>query len=133
MSRIRNRARIQSEINVTPLIDVCLVLLVIFMVVTPLIKNPVDLPPAQTSSASPEGRLAITLRADGMILVGSTVLRRDQLESALSLAAPSQHLVLQADRRLPFGEVQAALRICRDAGFRDVSLATVRPSRPPST
>ncbi|MHB0969758.1 MAG: biopolymer transporter ExbD [Thermoanaerobaculia bacterium] len=44
------QTKLESAINVTPLVDVCLVLLVIFMIVTPLIKNPVDLPPAATGS-----------------------------------------------------------------------------------
>jgi biopolymer transport protein ExbD len=125
------QTKLESAINVTPLVDVCLVLLVIFMIVTPLIKNPVELPPAATGSpfAEEERQLTITLADDGILSVGSLVIAREQLPGelrALYAQHPNRPVVLQADRRVGFGDVRDVLRSCRETGFVDVSLAVAR-------
>lgn len=125
------QTKLESAINVTPLVDVCLVLLVIFMIVTPLIKNPVELPPAANGSpfSEEERQLTITLAQGGMLSVGSVVIAHGQLASELRTVHalhPNRPVVLQADRRVNYGEVRDVLRSCREIGFQDVSLAVAR-------
>ena len=76
-----------SDINVTPLVDVCLVLLIIFMVVTPMLQKgvPVNLPVTEGPERTPdtEKQLQISVRSDGSVYLGPTVIRKDQVESEL--------------------------------------------------
>lgn len=122
-----------SAINVAPLIDVCLVLLVIFMIVTPLIKNPVELPPASSGHpySDDDRPLTITLTNAGLLSAGSVVLAPEQLPShlrALYAQQPNRQIVVRADKRLQYGAVRDMLRSCRQAGFNDVTLAVTRPT-----
>jgi biopolymer transport protein TolR len=119
------RSSLTSEINVTPLVDVCLVLLIIFMVVTPMIVTglPVDLPGAKTGDALARQPLQITLTADGSVWLGDSVMRVEELGSALQRENTDRPVVLQADKSLLYGKVVEALDGCRAAGFRDVGLA----------
>src|SRR5688572_13759002 len=82
-------APLTSEINVTPLVDVCLVLLIIFMVVTPLLQRgvPVNLPITSEPEKTPdtEKQLQISVKADGTVYLGHRVVRKDQVESELKL------------------------------------------------
>ena len=120
-----SRSSLTSEINVTPLVDVCLVLLIIFMVVTPMIVTglPVDLPGARTGDPLARQPLQITLTADGNAWIGDSVVRVDELASALQREDTSRSVVLQADKSLLYGRVVEVLDGCRAAGFRDVGLA----------
>src|SRR6185369_9297780 len=81
------KAGLNSEINVTPLVDVCLVLLIIFMVVTPLLQKgvAVNLPVTTDPEKTPdtEKQLQISVKADGSVYLGSTVVRKEQVESEL--------------------------------------------------
>src|ERR687886_1371211 len=78
---------LNSEINVTPLVDVCLVLLIIFMVVTPMLQKgvPVNLPVTEEPERTPdtEKQLQISVKADGSVYLGSTVVRKEQVQSEL--------------------------------------------------
>lgn len=123
--RAAAHSALTSDINVTPLVDVCLVLLIIFMVVTPMIVTglPVDLPSARTGDPLARQPLQITLTADGNVWLGDSVVRVDELASALTREDTGRPVVLQADRSLPYGKVIEALDRCRAAGFRDVGLA----------
>ncbi|MGZ8832472.1 MAG: ExbD/TolR family protein [Thermoanaerobaculia bacterium] len=137
--RATRSTAMQSEINVTPLVDVCLVLLIIFMVVTPIIVNgvPVHLPPAATADPLAKQPLLVTINADGVIYVGASVLRSDQLADELQrLRAQSDRpVIVRAEKTLPYGEVVRVLDACRTAGFEHVGLGTETtpvpsPSRP---
>src|SRR3954453_6512751 len=76
-----------TDIHVTPLVDVCLVLLIIFMVVTPMLQKgvPINLPVTEEPEKTPdtEKQLQISVRADGSVFLGSLVVREDQVESQL--------------------------------------------------
>jgi biopolymer transport protein TolR len=78
---------LESNINVTPLVDVCLVLLIIFMVVTPMMVNgvPMQLPKSTTSASMVDAprQLAITVKDDGTLFVGANVIRTEQLAGEL--------------------------------------------------
>lgn len=121
----------QHEINVTPFIDVMLVLLIIFMVAAPLstVDVPVDLP---VSSAAPQKRpdkpIFITLKADLSLAVGETPAARSDLGGALDAATGSQkdtRLYLRADKLVPTGELLGVLDLIRNAGYLKVGLVAL--------
>jgi biopolymer transport protein ExbD len=124
---------LQSEINVTPLVDVCLVLLIIFMVVLPTMVNgvPVTLPETSKQPGVEERALPITVKEDGTVYVDTQVIRRDELPSTLQKlreTAASRPIAVRADKRVEYGEVAGALGACRDAGWTDVALVTTPPA-----
>lgn len=128
--RVTSATALQSEINITPLVDVCLVLLIIFMVVTPLMVGvPVDLPRAGTASEMAKRPLQVTVKSDGTIYVDSAVLRADELLGELQRrrAEHERPVVVRADKILSYGEVVRVLDACRDAGFNSVGLAAEKP------
>jgi biopolymer transport protein ExbD len=117
-----------SEINVTPFIDVMLVLLIIFMVAAPLatVDVPVDLPAA---TAKPQPRpsqpIFISLKADLTLALGDDIVPRAQLTEKLKLASKGdqeQRLFLRADKQVPYGELMQVMNLLRDAGFLKVAL-----------
>ena len=120
----------QSEINVTPLVDVCLVLLIIFMVVTPLMTGvPVNLPKTATSDPLPDAKriLPITVKADGTVYVNALVVRAEQVSAEVRRmhdASPDRPIAVRADKTVKYGEVVDVLDACRTAGFRDVGLVS---------
>ncbi len=125
---------LRSEINVTPLVDVCLVLLIIFMVVTPMMVNgPVELPEMANASGLEERALSLTVKQDGSVYVGTAVVRRDELESHLQRMRESESsrpIHVRADRHVLYGEVRDVLGACRNAGFADVTLVGRRADSP---
>ena len=119
---------LQSDINVTPLIDVCLVLLIVFMVITPLIVDgiPIRLPQTSTADKLAKQPLQISVKADGTIFIDSVVIRGEQLASELARKHDqlSRPVVVKADKTLAYGDVVRVLDACRGAGFENVGLAT---------
>jgi len=125
------------EINVTPFIDVILVLLIIFMVAAPLstVDLPVDLP---TSSAHPRARpdkpTYISIRNDLAVAIGETPVKRVDLVRTLDNADPNKdrRLFLRADRGVPYGEMMDVLELLRLGGYVKVALVALegRPSGP---
>ncbi|MBM3319038.1 MAG: biopolymer transporter ExbD [Candidatus Eisenbacteria bacterium] len=122
--------QLNSEINVTPLVDVMLVLLIIFIVVTPLIheRAAVELPHASRVDDvfEIEGQtLTVVLADDGTMLLETEPIAPRDLGRALRLRRgddPRLHLRLAADRRVGYGEVKQVLEAGRAAGFRGVAL-----------
>ena len=116
------------EINVTPFIDVMLVLLVIFMVAAPLatLDVPVDLPPAKAEPLPrPSDPVFVTLQADGTLLVGETATPRDALGAALDRATGASkdtRVFLRADKTVPYGALMAVMNGLRDASYLKVAL-----------
>jgi len=127
---VRAQSSLESNINVTPLVDVCLVLLIIFMLVLPAAVNgvPVKLPAAGHSEpGTPPRQLAISIKDDGTVYLGSEVLRREQVAAELQrihAQSPDRPVAVRADKTLKYGEVVQVLDWCRGAGFADVRLAT---------
>jgi biopolymer transport protein ExbD len=124
---------LQSEINVTPLVDVCLVLLIIFMVVLPTMVNgvPVALPESSSRASMEERALPITIKEDGTVYVDTLIIRADELPSTLRKlreTAASRPIAVRADKRVVYGEVAGVLGACRDAGWNDVALVTTPPA-----
>jgi biopolymer transport protein ExbD len=119
------------EINVTPFIDVMLVLLIIFMVAAPLstVDLPVDLP---TSTADPQKRpdkpTYLTIKSDLSLALGETAVKRQDLIGAVDAAvnnAKDHRIFLRADRAVPYGEMMSVLEILRKGGYLKVSLVAL--------
>jgi biopolymer transport protein ExbD len=119
------------EINVTPFIDVMLVLLIIFMVAAPLstVDLPVDLP---TSTADPMKRpdkpTYLTIKSDLSLALGETSVKRQDLINAVDAAvdnAKDHRIFLRADRTVPYGEMMDVLEILRKGGYLKVSLVAL--------
>lgn len=130
--RLGNNEELQADINITPLVDVVLVLLVIFMVVTPLLKQevPIELPIADNSrSAQDLSQLTLTLASDGgVFLNGQPVLREalvTQLQTIYATRA-DKTIFLEADRTLSYGQVVNVMDDCKAAGVTAIGVLTKR-------
>jgi biopolymer transport protein TolR len=136
--RATNDEDLKAEINVTPLVDVVLVLLIIFMVVTPLLKQevPIELPLAEHSrGAEDASQVTVSLAADGRVLVnGTDVPAAELLDRLKAMYAdrPDKTIFLEADRNLPHGRVVDLMDDCRAAGIAQIGVITKKesPERP---
>jgi biopolymer transport protein TolR len=122
-----------SQINVTPLVDVMLVLLIIFMVTAPILQQgvPVDLPKV---SAGPLGgqeeQLVVNVAKGGQFYLNDTPMTADQLTAklrAIAAARPDRQLYVRADQSVPYGQVMEVMGAVRDAGLVKVGLVTEPP------
>jgi biopolymer transport protein ExbD len=119
------------EINVTPFIDVMLVLLIIFMVAAPLatVDLPVDLP---TSSATPQKKpdkpTYVSIKPDLAVAIGETPVKRVDLVRSLDAmadASKDRFIFLRADRAVPYGELMDVLEILRAGGYSKIKLVAL--------
>jgi biopolymer transport protein ExbD len=116
------------EINVTPFIDVMLVLLIIFMVAAPLatVDILVNLPAANAEpQPRPDRPLYLTVKSDLGLALGNDAISRDRLPGALEAATKGERdtrIFLRADRSVPYGEVMGVMNLLRAAGYLKVAL-----------
>ncbi|PVH29042.1 protein TolR [Pararhodobacter oceanensis] len=129
--RRRGQAKRMSEINVTPFVDVMLVLLIIFMVAAPMLTVgvPVELPESAAGAlaAEQEEPLAITLTADGQLLLQTTEIAANELLPRLqAIAAERQdtRIFLRADGAIPYARVAELMGALNAGGFRNIGLVT---------
>ncbi|WP_372887762.1 protein TolR [Shimia sp.] len=129
--RRRSRAQPMAEINVTPFVDVMLVLLIIFMVAAPLLTVgvPVELPKtaANPLPGEQEAPLTVTIAADGTVAIQKTPTPADQLVAKLRAVAAersSQRVYLRADGALPYEMVVQIMGALNAGGFSDIGLVT---------
>jgi biopolymer transport protein TolR len=122
---------VRSDINVTPLVDVCLVLLIIFMVVTPLLQKGVNVTVPSTVNPEKmpdnEKQLEVSIRSDGNVFVGQNWITNDELESSLKefyTNNPERQVVVKGDKRLKYKDVRKVMRLLNEAGFTRVGLVT---------
>jgi biopolymer transport protein ExbD len=124
------------EINVTPFIDVMLVLLIIFMVAAPLatVDIAVNLPAAAAQpQPRPDKPIFLTVKADLTLAIGDTPVPRDLLPGALSVATKGEkdtRIFLRADKSVPYGEMMEVMNLMRKAGYLKVALVGLE--KPPS-
>ncbi len=122
---------VKGDINVTPLVDVCLVLLIIFMVVTPMLQQGVDvlLPQGPHAEKKPgkEQDLIISIKQDGTVFVGQDWIPDRNLVTYLRAEHqkdPTRNVMLKADKRINFGKVRMVMKAANDADFSGVSILT---------
>lgn len=122
-------AGLNSDINVTPLVDVCLVLLIIFMVVTPMLQKgvPVNLPVTEDPEKTPDTdkQLQISVKSDGTVYLGSLPVLKEQMQSELLKIhdrTPDREIAVKGDKLVKYGAVLDALKACREVGFNNVGL-----------
>lgn len=125
-----DRAKPSPAMNVTPLVDIVLVLLIIFMVVLPNMENdaPVDLPSIFNVDEEPRGAtdpITVSITADRRLYLEQDEISRDRLEAqlrAIHAAEPLRRVILRGDSTLPYEEVRSLFRMCQQIGLPGVSL-----------
>ena len=124
----RRRGRLMAEINMTPFVDVVLVLLIVFMVAAPLLTVgiEVDLPETEATPIKEEVEpIAVTIQADGSIYIQETAIEADQLVprlAAIAQAGYDQRIFVRADQSLSYGQVMAVTGRIEAAGYRKLAL-----------
>ena len=125
---------IVAEINITPLTDVFLVLLIIFMVTSSVVANQsknIDLPGAEVSDHTPEG-VTVTVEKDGTMLVNDVPTREGELYAALEKALGDTReklVILRGDRKVMLGQAVNILDLAQQAGATGIALATKPPPK----
>ena len=128
--RRHRRNPVMSEINVTPMVDVMLVLLIIFMITAPMMNTGVDIDLPQVTAKNiedPEGKLVLSLSLDQKIHLGGTAITWQDLESKLQAnerVKRESELYIEADAKLPYGVVVTAMAIAKNAGVTKVMMLT---------
>jgi biopolymer transport protein TolR len=129
------RTTLRADINVTPLVDVCMVLLIIFMVVTPLANGEVELPRTTRPEAWPvppvRSKITVEYADPPRIFLDDdpgplSVPALEALLRAIHAGHPGREIVLRADRRLAYAEVKKVIQTIQEAGFRAVGLVAER-------
>ena len=129
----KGRRSFVAEINVTPLVDVMLVLLIIFMVTAPLLggRLPLDLPQTDAPvTTAPSATMQVTLRADGRLYLdeqASTLAALSDRARALASQRPDTEVQLRADQSVPYGRVAELIGAIQQAGLQRVAFVTEAP------
>jgi len=128
-SRGRRQASL-AEINVTPLVDVMLVLLIISMVAAPMLQRGIhlELPATETATEIQEARVVVSLDREARIRINDRPVHPDLLLERMQRLAgsrPDETVFLRADKLLPYGEVLGVMDTIRKAGIVRISLVTV--------
>jgi biopolymer transport protein TolR len=122
--------RLVSEINVTPLVDVMLVLLIIFMVTAPMMTQGVDVDLPETTAKplrQKEEPLLVTIKKDGQIYFNDIKLDQSLLRQQLSTLSKDDHekpIFLKADKMVPYGLVVSVMADIKDSGFDKLGMIT---------
>lgn len=127
------------EINVTPFIDVILVLMIIFMVAAPLatVDVNVDLPASSAAPATrPDEPVYLTLKQDLSLSLGNDVISRDGLAAALDTATKGNkdtRIFLRADKAVDYGDFMTVMNLLRDKGYLKIALVGLETLPQPAT
>ncbi len=126
MKADRNRG-VLSEINVTPLVDVMLVLLIIFMVTAPLLQQGIDvnLPEAKGKDLPPEERITIVIKKDGTIYMNDAPMSLSEIRQKLdAISKLNPNIFLKADKDVPYGLVVEVMGDIKEAGIEKLGMIT---------
>ena len=129
----RSRGRPVSEINVTPMVDVMLVLLVIFMITAPLLTVgvPIDLPQTQASAIrDPDEPMAVSINAEGKVFLQDAEIELTALVPRLRAIAgtnPDLRIFVRGDKSIDYGRVMEVMGVINSGGFNKVALITQQP------
>jgi len=126
----KRRQRALADINVTPLVDVMLVLLIISMLAAPMLQRgiPLELPSTETASKIDDARVVVSVNRELKIKINDRPVHYDLLEdhmSSLAARRPSETVYLRADKLLPYGEVLLVMDRIRKGGVARVALVTI--------
>jgi len=128
MKTDRNRHKtVLSEINVTPFVDVMLVLLVIFMVTAPLLQQGIDvnLPKARGKDMPPEERISLLIKKDRTVYMNETPVTIAEMRSKLeTLSKLNPNVFLKADKDVPYGLVVEVMGEIKEAGIEKLGMIT---------
>ena len=125
-----NESETMSEINVTPFVDVMLVLLIIFMVTAPMMTQgmQVQLPKADANPIpAAEEQLNLSISEDGTFYINEVKLTPEEMKerlAALAQARPDQEVLLNADGRVPYQKVAELMSLCTQAGLTKIGMIT---------
>jgi biopolymer transport protein TolR len=124
---------VKSDINVTPLVDVCLVLLIIFMVVTPMLQKGVDvmLPKGESPAKKPDNpnQVLLAMKIDKTMWYDTKWYPESDMRNALKelyQRAPGKEVILKADSRLEYGDVKKMMKLIKDCGYQNIGLIAER-------
>ena len=124
-----------SDINMTPLIDVMLVLLVIFIITAPLMTSSLKLDLPKTDAATPTAAptfVAVAIDGNGRLYFGDEALTREQLAQRIATAArgnPQLEVQLRADQKVPYGQVADLIALVQQAGLTRIGFVTEAPKK----
>jgi biopolymer transport protein TolR len=133
------RDKLKASINIAPLVDVCLVLLIIFMVITPMLQKgvAVQLPQSSNPDKKPEGGkqklISVKWSTPPVYYLESKAVTKQDLQTQLDelfQRAPQTDLVIKADQRLKYGDVKEVMKITKESGFQNVGLIAEKKVSP---
>ena len=118
-----------ADINITPLVDVVLVLLIIFMVTAPVLQSGIDVsvPKTRTVKQITEERMVITINKEQRVFLGNDAININEIGAKLRLRIRdprNQSIFVRADENVPFGAFATVMDAVRQAGFNNVSIVT---------
>ena len=127
---MEKRRQALSEINVTPFVDVMLVLLIIFMVTAPLLQQGIDvnLPQAKGKEMAPAERIVITIKKEGKIYLDKSSVTIKSLKAKLA-SKTNKEVFLKADKSVPYGMVVQVMGELREIGIEKLGMVTEPAAR----
>lgn len=129
--RSKRHENVMAEINVTPFVDVMLVLLIIFMMTAPLLQQgiDVDLPEAKGKGLPPKERVSLTIKKDGSIYMNKNKVTLKQMKRKLTaISKLNPNVFLRADKDVPYGRVVSVISEIKEAGIEKLGMIT-KPAR----
>jgi biopolymer transport protein ExbD len=124
---------VKSDINVTPLVDVCLVLLIIFMVVTPMLQKGVDvtLPVTRDPEKKPdnENQMIVSVKSDSTIYIDTNWVPKNEFKDRMKDLYdrnPSKEILIKGDTRLQYKDIKKVMDMLNEAGFENIGLIAMR-------
>jgi biopolymer transport protein TolR len=137
MSMQAGSAEVKSDINVTPLVDVCLVLLIIFMVVTPMLQKgvPVVLPVSDNPDKKPDNpnETIISVKSDSTIYIEQNWVPKNEFVGKIKELKdryPNREILIKGDARLRYKDVKKVMDMINEAGFENVGLISEKKKQP---
>ncbi|MDI6854467.1 MAG: biopolymer transporter ExbD [Deltaproteobacteria bacterium] len=130
---LKNSRQPLSEINVTPFVDVMLVLLVIFMVTAPMFSQglPVNLPEAKASPMAHDQPMVVSISRERLVFVGDRQVELADLGGAVKPITPGaggREILLKSEREVPYGLVVQVMSILKEAGVEKLGIVTAPPT-----